>query len=527
MLHHLTYALLLPLLAGSLGSASQNSQAPPQSDTGQANALQATSLQDRMLVSLDSIVESALEYNLSLLIGVTGNRAVETGVQAAESAFDPSLEGSVDYTLTDQTLLHSTDPLERFSGMKTDALASGSIGGTLPLSTSYSASLSSDHANQLLSQLINTNEFPNNVNNTLTLSLTQPLLRGRGRSIATAPVESAKLAAAASRERLARTVEETIALVELAYWRLGLAEAVEVTAQDSYNRALAVLRNRQQMSDLQLIPAAEIITSQQAAAARLTALTDATRQRRDEADQLIFLVYGRSVDAQLRQRGFRIRTEQPPNNPPPMLSFDQVESFDVARRHDVRAAGIDVNQSEVERRVADNGVLPYLDLSGSYSAQVLNTDGVRIWTTNRDGDLTFGGWKVGALFVYPLFNNAARAEAVRAELAVEGAELALATAENSALTELRQAERGILANSERLAQSEESLQYALEQYQAGQQQMQFGLIDSFRLLQIEEDLVTAQVVSIQARYDLALAITSYELATGAIDDKYPVAATIR
>lgn len=48
-----------------------------------------------------------------------------------------------------------------------------------------------------------------------------------------------------------------------------------------------------------------------------------------------------------------------------------------------------------------------------------------------------------------------------------------------------------------------------------------GLIDSFRLLQLEVDMVDVELAVIRADFDLALGITRHELARGTIDDKYP------
>jgi len=85
------------------------------------------------------------------------------------------------------------------------------------------------------------------VNSTLSFTLAQPLLRGRGRSLAQAPVNLASLAAESARARLGRTSEQTIAAVENDYWSLGLADAIERISRDSYQRARELMARNEKM----------------------------------------------------------------------------------------------------------------------------------------------------------------------------------------------------------------------------------------------------------------------------------------
>jgi len=85
---------------------------------------------------------------------------------------------------------------------------------------------------------------------------------------------------------------------------------------------------------------------------------------------------------------------------------------------------------------------------------------------------------------------------------------------------VRAAARAIEADRERLEQARLSFTYAKEQYDAGQKQLQLGLIDSFRLLQMEEEVANAELVLEQTRYELALALSSFDLAMGTTEEKY-------
>lgn len=483
--------------------------------------LSISQLPERTVVRLDDLVDDGLGENLALLTAIVGTRNVRAGEGAARSIYDPGLSANGDYSRDGQTLSSSEGV---FSGARQTATGGFAVGGATPLSTTYSAALIADWQDQSLSQLLSEGVSPVSTTTTLSLSLTQPLLRGRGSSIVGAPIESARLATGAADERLARQVEQSIAQFEVAYWNLGVAEAVEDTALRSYNRAREVLRRNQQMRELELISEPDLITAQRAVASRVTALTQATQTRRDAAEALIFLVYGNRADERIRQTGPRIRTDGQVPSPPDVGEYAEIGRA-IDGRHDVRAARYDIDLSRVDLQVASDDTKPGLDLTGSYTA-VAETDGpLRFLVAGANG-LDIDGWQASAVFTYPLGNHEAAARRAQAELAVDDRELALSTVENSVRQQVREAARAISAETAALSQAQVTLQYAQAQYDAGRRQLQLGLIDSFTLLQMEDDVVDAELGEIRARYSLAQAITLYELALGTIDDKYPAAAAV-
>ena len=465
-------------------------------------------LEQRMTLSLHDLVLSALERNLPLLTSRTQNRIVETDVQSARSVFDPSVDATPKLTFGRSDVFHA-------DGVASESATEGEMAavfsGTLPFSTTYSASLSSDWLPELGHSV-----FSNN----LTLQLSQPLLRGRGSSIAQAQIESALLAADSSDQRLLRTIEETIARVETAYWTLGLGESIEVNARDSLMRAQELLRRNEQLAELELLAEADLITARAGVQARQTTLVDAIRNREDAADALLFLVYGREASSELRALSLSFRTEPPAEEVPELPAMPDLESQPIARRNDVRAARYDVDESRVSLRLADNELLPDLDFVGGYTAWTQNVDGFTFWGVSRTGELQFGGWEAGAVFTFPIRNNAAKAAFAEATLAIERDQLNLSTVENTVRSEVRSAARGVTYAKEKLGQARFSTQLESQRYANGQEQLRLGLIDSFRLLQYELDVTAAELIESRALYSLANTIALYQLAVGEIDDKY-------
>ncbi|HEY7819335.1 MAG TPA: TolC family protein, partial [Vicinamibacteria bacterium] len=302
---------------------------------------------------------------------------------------------------------------------------------------------------------------------------------------------------------------------------------IEKLSVDSYNRAVELLNRNQRMRELELISEVDLITSEQGEASRLTALTDARRQRQDAAQELIFLVYGARTAEELAARDLRITTQPREGEVPPLPPVEEIERNALETRHDVSAAELDLQAAEVVARVAGNSLLPELNVVGSLTAQTRNTDQIRLFTTSRIGDLEGRGWRAGLEFSYPLGNDFAEATHQRALLELQQRELFLATIENGVRSEVRDAVRGVLIGVERLAQAQLSLQYAQQQYEAAQQQLQLDLVDSFRVLQVEEEVTRAQLTLAQVRFELLQAITLYRLAVGTIDDGYQTPVTNR
>ncbi len=488
------------LLATSAANAERKEQAP-------------------RVVPLATLVTEALQQNYALRAARAETLAIESDVRAARSAFDPLLSLDPSYARGQQRALASDGLL---SGRQTLRVGTGSLSGALPSSTAYSVSLDTRRTTQTNPALLLPGQSPESVDSTLSLTLTQPLLQGAGPAIARAPVRIAEAGAAAARARLGRTREQIVAEVETAYWSLGLAEALEKLARDSHGRAVELAKRNEKMLELKLITEVDAITARRGVQSRLAALLDAERNRADAAERLLFLVYG---DATPQLTGEPpIATAPPPEQIPALGSLPALEAEALQGRSDLRAAELDLEGGRLATRLTHNALLPDLRLSGSYTTQVLGSDAFRLSDPSRVGDSAYDGWTLELSVLFPVANRAARAANARARYELESRRLGLASVQASVKSEVRSALRAVQVASERLRQAKIESEYAEQQYQASYKQLQLGLIDSFRFLQVEEEITSSDLSLQQARYSLALAGVSYRLALGTIADRYSAAA---
>lgn len=475
---------------------------------------------DRPLLPLKDAVRDALHLNLTLRSARSTTAAEETAVMSARGAFDPRLSAEPSYSTGRSTLL--LDSGASTSGSQSGRALSAGVSGSLPFSTGYAVNLDHtwrDQENPLIAGLSQPQPA---ASTNLVFSLRQPLLKGAGPRYAQAPVTIAEYARDAARARLDRTVEETIAGVETAYWSVGLAEEVERLSFNSYLRAKELLDRNERMRGLGLISDVDLITAKRGVQARLTSLTEATRRRKDAVDRLLFYIYGEKAGAVL-ERLHDMTTDSPPEALPPLLGGEETKSLAMSIRTDVKAFSLDRSQSSFSEILAKNALLPDVSLAGSVSTLTEGTNTFRLLSTQRAGDIESTDWRIGLVFSYPLSNRGARAAHAKAKFDAEASALALTSAQANAESELRIAKRAVESTHQRLRQARLSFDLAGQQYEAGQKQLQLGLIDSFRLLQMEDDVTTAELVLAQVRYDLAQSITSYELATDGLRKKYEIA----
>lgn len=470
-------------------------------------------------LALRDLVRDAIGSNLALRSARAFERGVDADLLASKGIFDPRLVAAPSLTTgRSSVLVEEGAPV---SGSRSGRALALGVGGALPLSTSYALALDHSWSDQENAQVVVPGESQPSASTALRLTLSQPLLKGAGPRYAGAPVTLAGLSAKAAGESLDRALEETIAAVESAYWSLGLSEAVERLSRDSYLRAEELLERNQRMRALELVSEVDLITARRGVQARLTSLTEASRRRQDAADRLLFLVYGDG--AAPRAAAFASRPTEPPLAAPPEVpGLEEAEAAALRGRSDVRALSLAVEQGALAEDVARNALLPEVSLTGSVTTRTGLTDSFRLFSNSRAGDVESSDWSVGVAFSYPLSNRAARGAHLQSVWESRRRSLALASAEADVRSEVRAADRGVRANRLRLEQAELSFELARQQYEAGRKQLQLGLVDSFRLLQMEDDVTLAELVLVQVRYDLAQAITSYALAVGTLRERYGV-----
>ena len=94
------------------------------------------------------------------------------------------------------------------------------------------------------------------------------------------------------------------------------------------------------------------------------------------------------------------------------------------------------------------------------------------------------------------------------------------TRENVVRQQMRAAVRAVHSARARLAQAKQAESFATRQLTAERKRLDLGLGDSFRVLQTEETVAQAELISVRAQFDLERAMAQYYLALGQLAERH-------
>ena len=199
----------------------------------------------------------------------------------------------------------------------------------------------------------------------LSVSFSQPLLRGRGAFITKLPVTIAKARLVSAKSTVEDQVIQLLVSAEQAYWSVvGAREAVRV-AEENYKLADTALKRANRELELGASSPLDIYQPQanfaNAELARLQA-----RFNLQQNEDALRTQMGADLDVKFRSMPI-VATE--PVTPPPDLGMDREKMVAMAmqKRQDLLAAKQSIDVDDLGIRQANDNLRPNLALTGQYS----------------------------------------------------------------------------------------------------------------------------------------------------------------
>ena len=356
---------------------------------------------------------------------------------------------------------------------------------------------------------------------TLSLSVSQPLLRGL--NTRTANLRASRRDRAAADFVVQRTWQEVTTEVELHYWSLAEAQAIEAVYTRSLELSQRMLHRNVELAKRGLIPDVDVLTVRSGVATRQSALVLARQARMEQSDSLVFAAYGARASARLDGGMLPLKAiDTAPLDAATLAIADPLPTSvavvgALAQRTDVLAARERREAADVRVSLAANAVRPNLALEGGW-VSVSNLDRLNGMPAASGG---ISGWRVGLSVSAPLLNRGDRGRALVARAEQEIEALHVLAIENSVRQDVRLTTRAIQMSRERLLISDDAAQLAARQLEAERHRLDLGLGDSFRVLQTEEYAVNAQLDAVRARYDVLRAQARHRLAAGTTTSSAP------
>ena len=370
-------------------------------------------------------------------------------------------------------------------------------------------------------------------NSTLTLEITQPLLRNRWRFENQAPLVIARRNLKQSRLNFEAQVSGTVLQAIGRYWEVVRARGNLEVSQQSLTSAQASYEHDKRALELGALPPLDIYRSQSEVASRRVQVLQAEYALKQAEDQLRFTIgadqdtYAAALDLDL--------TEQPdPHGNLRSIDAGTALAEALVNRPEVEAAQQALENDDTSIRLARNHMKPDLALSGMYQSYGVGGNQFSLTTgqlTSRGGLGTsfnqlfgfgFSGYGSTLTLNLPIRNRGAQADLGTALVTRHSDQYTsrqvreqITLDVNNAVRQLEEAKLTLAAGTAALDLAEKTLTAEQRKYQLGAESIFFQLDAQTRVAQAQASLLQAQI-----EYQDAAAALDY--ATGKLLASYQV-----
>lgn len=504
-------------------------------------------------ITLTESIALALQHNTGLRIQALNPVSAAAQVRKAYSQFDPEFFG-------DASKQRVNTPVQTISPFTNEDPDAG--GGSQPSLFSDQVDWNAGLRKRLLtggllagswtnSRLSTNPTVVNQVNpdyvTGLNLSINQPLLRDFGWRFALLVVDVAQIGEEQSYQIYKAQVAGLVENVERAYWTYVLAIESTRVQQRGLDLAKELLRQNQSRFNVGSLPRTAVLESEAEVARREADLVRSSALQRIARDNLRALINARQEDDE------SLIMIAPADEPAVTTTvFDLDESLRVAyvQRPELLAARANVDGRGVERKIAENRLLPRFDLVGSLGLNGLGGDNAGVLPTPAPGQTpnpfgnfipnpqVLGGYSrslelltdgryyqylIGAQLVIPLDNASAKADFAQAKVNSENARLSLLQTEENVTLEITQAVNNLKALLRRIDATRVARELAEENVRNQQARYDVGLATTKDLIDFQDRLTQAEQAEVEAVAAYAIELARLHFAEGTLLERRSVA----
>ena len=338
----------------------------------------------------------------------------------------------------------------------------------------------------------------------------QPLLRGAGEEVGSAPLKAAEARQRASQRAAEQASSALLSQVATSYWELWYAA-----------RAIDIERQSLALTQRQRDDAAARIETGTSSPADVLAFETRLAQGEEalEAAELDRRERRTALGNALGESGGRLVGEPGDEPPLPDPPPSDVAERALAASPDVLEAEAALELARVQARTASDAYQPRLDLDASLEARGLGNANVGA-AFEQFGTLGALSAHVGLTFELPIDTSQERAAAAQAWLAVEVAEQRLEQVRQRVAADAESAVQQQATLRRRLELAQRTVTIAEQQLDAQRQRFQSGDAPAVSVLTAEDDLRTARLRVTRARVDLVSSAVRIDDLTGELLKRY-------
>ncbi len=457
-------------------------------------------------LTLEDCVRRALEHGFDLEIQRYNPDMAKASVDIARGSFIPtlSLAGSASHA--------NTAPVGATAGVSADD-RSARLGVTELLQTGTSVSVTTDLARSESTPASLNSYYNPAYTSDISVSLSQPLLRGFGVAITTAALNRARIGLDVANSNFQAQALNIVQKTEGAYYNLVYAREQLKVYQLSLDLAQKLLDEAQVRKTTGVATDIDVLQAQVGVANARRNVLQAEQTVQDSSDALLAVLGRFELDAPLGSTRFEDFSGQLP----------VIESsYQLALRHqpDYLSAKLQLDQLKLDLATAKDGLKPTLDLTGALGFNGTRKNGYDAFSSaaNRDNN----SWQVGLSLSYPWGRVSDKARYRQSLALLNQQTLTLRQLEQSILVQVRAAVRAVETNAENVKIAGVAAEYSGKQYDLERARFDAGLATSRDVLQTQTDLENSRVAELQARITLQNSISALHRLEGSSLERYHI-----
>ena len=454
-----------------------------------------------MALSLREAIALSLQNNLDITVEGYNPRLRDQELINARAIFDPTafLEGTRTESRNPAAASFITKPGANYSLWDWNA----GIREQLPTGGSYELRLNNE---ALRSQALG-----NGYTSRLLLTLNQPLLRNFGLDANFTNIRIATNNRSISREQLRLRVSNVVTSVQNAYFDLVFTVENLAVQQRSLNLAQELLALNQARVRAGVAAPVEVTQAEAQRAAQVQNVILAEKAIQDAEDNLKVVMNLPGTGAAWAQA---IRPTESPTFLAVQLNLEAAIQAALDNRNEYRSAKLDIDNRELQVRLARNQLLPDLSLQSIFSL----AGGQPAWSqaVSQLGTPTYPTYTVGLVLNVPIGNRAAQSNYIHAELFRDQGKASLRGLELTIVQQVREGVRRVEAFARRVDANRAARVLAEEQLRVEQRRLEAGVSTTFNVLSFQRDLTAAQANEIQAITDYNKALANLDSVQGTV-----------
>ncbi len=355
--------------------------------------------EEHLPITLREAVELALANNLNLKLRQEETNVATGAIDIARSRFDKSLNAEIGLSGDESTPLYTGDSEQEDSGNLSASLNKRFNTGT-EMELSWSNTRYDSDAEAL--------DLNPSYGSSVSLGVTQPLLRGWGKDIQTSPIKAAEKDLAAATFQVDSLAADLAAQVKSGYWDLVFAwQDIEVK-QLSLTLAKKLLEETEAKIEAGKLAEVELYQPQSEVARREEELIAAERTIGIADDELKLLLNSNSWFTPFTPVDL-------PRTEPVQLSPQSILDNALTSRPDLKAAKTGIDAAAIRQKLAEDDLRPSLNLVGKLGYGGTDDGYGNAFDAALDEPDT--SWAVGLNFTLPLDNSAAKGSLQQARAA--------------------------------------------------------------------------------------------------------------